>query len=531
MRRARIEPDFDQIVDLVVVVRVMLRPKEPRLRALGEPGVGALPFVGVGYPCVHRLVEQDFVAVLSDENRQGHAPGALAGQHPIGLVHDHALDPVLAGRRRPAGALDRLDRKDAKALAARRVGERPVHRQKPLRRVAEDHRRLRPPAMRVLMLEPAARNERAGLGQRVDDGLVGVAGLSLVGDDALALEARRFFSEGAVLIDRIGNARLDSALLKEPRVGRPELEVLASVARSGVDEARAGVFRHVVAIKQGNDEPVAVRLKRMGADHCGERVAFDLAEKLEPGDLGGVEHALGQRLGKDIGGADLGPVAGGRVRHPVAPIWNAAGKGDRAVARNRPGRRGPDENRGVVGFDREGGEDRVADMILVFDLGLGQRGLFHDAPHHRLRAAIEEAIGDEFEDLAGDLRFGGIAHGRIGMVPVADDAEPLELLPLHGKPVLGIGAAFPPEGDDRLRIREVGLRLAFGSVEFLLDLPFDREPVTVPAGNVVGFPPRHLVRAHDDVFQRLVERGADMDVAVGVRRPVVEHEFRTALAA
>ena len=169
-------------------------------------------------------------------------------------------------------------------------------------------------------------------------------------------------------------------------------------------------------------------------------------------------------------------------------------------------------------------------MVLVFDLGLGQRGLLHHAPHHRLRAAIEQAVGDELEDLAGDLRLGGIAHRRIGMVPVADDAEPLELLPLHRKPMLGIGAAFPAEGDDRLRIREVGLRLALASVEFLLDLPFDREPVTVPAGNVVGFPPRHLVRAHDDVLQRLVERGADMDVAVGVRRPVVEHEFWPALA-
>ena len=170
-------------------------------------------------------------------------------------------------------------------------------------------------------------------------------------------------------------------------------------------------------------------------------------------------------------------------------------------------------------------------MVFVFDLGLGERRLLDDAPHHRLRAAIEQPARDEFEDFPGDLRFGGIAHRRVGMIPIADDAEPLEFLPLHREPMLGVGAAFLAEGDDGLRIREVGLHLALASVEFFLDLPFDRQAVTVPAGHVVGFPARHLMRADDNVLQRLVERGADVDVAVGVRRAVVQHEFRPALAA
>ncbi len=185
----------------------------------------------------------------------------------------------------------------------------------------------------------------------------------------------------------------------------------------------------------------------------------------------------------------------------------------------------------VLALDRKGRENRVADVVLVFDLGLGERGLFDHAPHHRLRAAIEQAVGDELEDFAGDLRLGRIAHRRIGMVPVADDAEPLEFLPLHREPVLGIGAALAAERDDGLRIGKVRLGLALGPVEFLLDLPFDRQPVTVPAGNIVGFAPGHLMRADDNVLQRLVERGADVDVAVGVRRPVMQDEFRAAPAS
>ena len=41
------------------------------------------------------------------------------------------------------------------------------------------------------MLQPPARDDVAGVDQRLDDGLVGVALLALVVDDALALEARR----------------------------------------------------------------------------------------------------------------------------------------------------------------------------------------------------------------------------------------------------------------------------------------------------------------------------------------------------
>ena len=102
--------------------------------------------------------------------------------------------------------------------------------------------------------------------QRIDDGFVGVAGFALVGDDALALEARRLIGEGAVLVDRVGNAGVDAALLKQPGARSPELEVLAPMARRGMDEACARVFRDMVAVEQRNDEAVAVRVERMGAE-------------------------------------------------------------------------------------------------------------------------------------------------------------------------------------------------------------------------------------------------------------------------
>ena len=68
------------------------------------------------------------------------------------------------------------------------------------------------------MLEPSARDEIAGLNQRGDHRLIGVALVALVGDDALAFKARRVLRIEAVLVDRIGNARLDAARVQRARI-------------------------------------------------------------------------------------------------------------------------------------------------------------------------------------------------------------------------------------------------------------------------------------------------------------------------
>jgi hypothetical protein len=85
------------------------------------------------------------------------------------------------------------------------LGDVLVHRNEPLRRVAENHRLLRAPRMRVLMLQPPARDQHAGVDQGLDHRLVGVALFALLGQHALAGEARRLIGEAAVGIDGVGN--------------------------------------------------------------------------------------------------------------------------------------------------------------------------------------------------------------------------------------------------------------------------------------------------------------------------------------
>ena len=164
-------------------------------------------------------------------------------------------------------------------------------------------------------------------------------------------------------------------------------------------------------------------------------------------------------------------------------------------------------------------------MVVVLDLGLGQRRALHHRPHHRLGAAIELAAHGELQQFPRDHRFGRIVHRQIRVGEIARHAEALELLGLDGDPVGGEVAAFLAEFVDRHLV----LVLALGAV-LLLDLPFDRQAVAVPAGDVVGVVAAHLEGAGDDVLQDLVERMADMEVAVGIGRAVVQDVFRTALA-
>src|SRR5690242_622859 len=104
--------------------------------------------------------------------------------------------------------------------------------------------------MRVLMLEPAARNEHAGADQSLYYCVIGIAPLSDFGQHPFACEARRLLGETAVGIDRVGNCRIDAPGGKLGGVCRPYLEVVAAVAGRGVHEARSSVFGDVIAWKE-----------------------------------------------------------------------------------------------------------------------------------------------------------------------------------------------------------------------------------------------------------------------------------------
>ena len=182
--------------------------------------------------------------------------------------------------------------------------------------------------MRILVLEPAARDQHAGLDQRLDDGVVGIALFALVREHALADEARRMIGECAILVDGVGDHGVDAARFESGLIRRPHLEVLAPVAGRGVHETGAGVVSDVVAGEQGDVKVVVARkaLERMLANEDRQVVHSDRFQSLKLGHARMLENIRGELVGEHELLARLGPVAGRRVDDFVESVLDSSAR-------------------------------------------------------------------------------------------------------------------------------------------------------------------------------------------------------------
>ena len=123
--------------------------------------------------------------------------------------------------------------------------------------------------------------------------------------------------------------------------------------------------------------------------------------------------------------------------------------GDREVRRDRPGRRRPDQERGIgdraVREARSSGRERDVDRgiapLLVLELRFGERRAVREAPAHRLEGLVDEVLLVEAAEGPRDLGLVGEGHRRVRTVPEPADAQALELLALDPDVLLGVGAA------------------------------------------------------------------------------------------
>ena len=307
-------------------------------------------------------------------------------------------------------------------------------------------------------------------------------------------------------------------------VAHAGVEVVRAMTRGRMNGARAGLKRDVVAEHAERD----ARVERMLEPDVFEQRALEPRDRRVQRYARRRRDARRERLGDDHRAAvDV-----------VGRVVELRMKRDRQVRRNRPGRRRPDEDRDVAARqrrhalrefrralrrERELDVDRRRGVILVLDLRLGERSAAVDAPVHRLLALVDQALLDELPEAARDRRLVLEVHRQVGRVPRGEDAEALELLGHRADVALGVGAA----GAAEIRDRHPALLRA----ELAIDLQLDRQAVAVVADDVGGVEPGHRARFDDQLLQNLVERRAHVDVAVGVRRTVVQHELRRAGAA
>ena len=505
MGRARVEPDVERVLDLVVALGVVAQ-QLARVEPL--PGLDPALLDPLG-DRLHQLerVRVQLAAFLVDEERHRHAPLPLARQRPVRTAGDHPVQARLSPGGKEAGGLDASQRGRAQGLGRldAAVSRGRVHAGEPLHGRAQDHRGLVPPAVHVAVHVGRLVEERPAPLELRHDLEVGVP-------DHHAAEQRQRFHEPAVAL----HGREDLLVLHA--VAPAGLEVLDAVGRRRMHDPGAGIERDVVAEIDGRQAVV---------ERVAERDAFE-RRSLAGGERGAAQLVAREAALLQVRGQDQQAALG--VHEVIDEIGVRV---ERLVARNGPRRRGPDHGKAglvrqlrqaerlgqPVGLrEGEADVDRQVLAVLVFDLGLGERRAAVEAPVDRLQAAVDVALGEQRAERADLVGFVAVGHGQVGVVPVAEHAQALEV-DLLALDLLGrVGAAQPL----RLLGREV-LAVHF------LDLHLDRHAVAVPPRNVRRIEAGQHARLHDDVLEDLVHRMADMDVSVGVRRPVVEHEARPAL--
>ncbi len=200
-------------------------------------------------------------------------------------------------------------------------------------------------------------------------------------------------------------ARLVHRAVDVEAVAQAGQVVVPAVARGGVDHAGAGVEGDVVAEHGGR---VARRSRGGGSAAPPARVPLT-SNSAGPS----ARRPTGRAPGRGLVPQALGERAAAR-RCPstgVEAVVEVGVEGERQVGRQRPGRGGPDHRGDTLApqlrralrparparrRQREAHVDLRADVVVVvLDLGLGQRGAAGDAPVHRLLGLVDQPLLDE----------------------------------------------------------------------------------------------------------------------------------------
>ena len=449
---------------------------------LGEPGGNVAHPFGI-VPCLS--------AVFAQQGQNRHAPQTLAGNAPVGALLDHVVDAFLAPARNPFHVVaDGLQR-----LLAQFVG---LHAHEPLGRGAEDDGLFAAPAMRIGVRDVGLPHQVADFLDLLDD--IGVGLLHLQSGEKLhAVEVFAAIVERGIDVDAVLEA---------------DFVVLAAVSGSGMDTAGTGIERHMAAEDQRR---LAVVERMAGLDE------FKLLPGSGPHGLHAA-HVPAARLGDAFGEF--------RGEHVLAPlifdqrIFEFGMQRHGHVARQGPRGRGPDDH---IGAGRIGVlEDRLEPVVGqretdvngrrlvvgIFHFGLGKGRLAGATPVDGLLAADHIALFHEIRQLGsrGGLVFG--EHRLVGMIPVAEHAKALEFLALDIDELVRVLAAAAA-----YRIRR---HFLFLFAKLVLNLQFDGQAVAVPAGHIHGLLPLNVAGLDGDVLEDLVQGMAEMQMAVGVGRAIVQ---------
>mmetsp|Transcript_52390 Transcript_52390/g.104099 ORF Transcript_52390/g.104099 Transcript_52390/m.104099 type:complete len:308 (+) Transcript_52390:1063-1986(+) len=214
-------------------------------------------------------------------------------------------------------------------------------------------------------------------------------------------------------------------------------------------------------------------------------------------------------------------------------VLELAVDGDGQVGRDGPRGGGPDGHTQVstVGSKRlqalggrghtEADVDRARRVLLgVLEFGLCQRSAARGAPVHRLSPAVDMSFEEHVAKDADLSCFILRLQCEVGLLPIAPHTVPPEGVALLRDRLFGERSGFFAQ----LQRRQL---LALFLLHALQHLELDWEPMAVPARYVANLAALQQLVTVDDILKDLVERMANVQIAVGVRRAIMQHKHLT----
>ena len=202
----------------------------------------------------------------------------------------------------------------------------------------------------------------------------------------------------------------------------------------------------------------------------------------------------------------------------------------RFVSRQGPWRRGPDHDTDwLIDVDvkytsnclgiREGElhVNRDGFLVLIFNLCFRKRRATVRTPVNRLEAFVQVSGINDLAKGADDVGFKFEVHGQVRVFPVTQNHQAFEIVALTINLLSRVFTTMLAE------LAGADLLTDFANLSF--NLQFDRQTMAVPTRNIRRIFTAQRLGLDDDVFQNLVNCVTDVNIAVRVRRAIMQNKF------
>ena len=295
-------------------------------------------------------------------------------------------------------------------------------------------------------------------------------------------------------------------------------KVIHAVARGSMYTACTGIQRDMVALK--NIHGAVIRCPGVhkfgqlpfGACHfaAGKLVIFNLAVR---------QSCRCQLLIHQV------VLVGIQIMHPY--IGELRVDRNILVGRNGPRRGCPDDGKklGLIyalrseSFDifrRELHINRRGLAVLILDFRFRQRRFTVGTPVNGFLSFIDVSFSCHFAKNFYFLGFQMRIKSNVTVIKIADNAHTDKISLLDFNPLFRVFQTFAAQFKNG-HIRPILSRIFQYGI-------FNRKAVGIPARNIICHVPRHVLVADNNILQCLIQSVADVDLAVRIRRSVMEHE-------